>query len=163
MTTNSLKEYKNLLLEHDSLVAKLLELAEEELEALKANDLKGLQKVISQQQRLSDELFDLEKKRMALQAQLAEEYGISPHISLRELLASSLPGIDELEEVGQRILDNFNKLKEVNELNNLLIRQSLAYINKILKAVLPQGQATYSPSGQINNTEPVNIKLDKTV
>lgn len=163
MTTNSLKAFKSLLHELNSLVKKLLALAEDELEALKTNDLKKLQEVVSQQQFYSDELFELEKKRMVLQGQLAQEYGLEPNLSLKELLASQLLERENLEEVGSELLDNFAKLKEANELNNMLIRQSLAYINKVLKAVLPQGQATYSPRGEINTTEALNVKLDKSV
>lgn len=152
-----------LLEKQNNLVLELLRLGEEELLALKADNLDELQEITGKQQVLSERLAVLEKERIALQTELADRLKLTGQLTLKELMDAELPGSEQVAIMGNILKENFLKLKELNETNNLLIRQSLAYINKMLSAMMTKSQATYGQNGQVTTSAQPSLKLDKSV
>ncbi|HHU31889.1 MAG: flagellar protein FlgN [Zhaonellaceae bacterium] len=153
---------QSILERQNHLVLELLRLGEEELEALKTDDLQALQEVIKDQQSLGESLAKLEQERLELQDYLAQKYNMPKGFTLKELAESQVPGSQEIMPLGQTLADNYSKLQELNETNNLLIRQSLSLINKMLSVFSQQSGATYGPSGQVSANSS-SLKLDKSV
>lgn len=144
------------------LVLDLLRLGEEELEALKTDNLPALQEVIVKQQSLSESLAKLEQERLELQAYLVKEAQLPEAFTLKDLAESGIPGSQEIVSLGKTLADNYEKLRELNETNNLLIRQSLSLINKMLSIFAPQNGTTYGRTGQVSANSS-SVKLDKSV
>lgn len=161
---NSLLLLEKILEKQNYLVMELLRLGEEELEALKVDNLKQLQDIMQRQQPLSEELFQLEKERAQLQQELAREFNLEEQLTFQVLADAKIAGSEKVVAMGNLIRDNFMKLREINETNNLLIRQSLSYINKMLNLVAAKQSSTYDNNGQVNNTAgKTNLKLDKSI
>lgn len=153
---------QSILERQNQLVLELLRLGEKELEALKADDLQTLQEVIREQQSYGETLAKLEHERLDLQVFLAKEYDLPEGFSLRDLKEAKAPGSEKIMPIGETLADNYSKLRELNETNNLLIRQSLSLINKMLSVFAPRNRTTYGPSGQVS-TNPSSLKIDKSV
>lgn len=158
----SLASLQAILEKQNYLLLELLNLGEEELEALKTDNLTSLQAITTKQQSLSETLAKLEQERLVLQAYLAKENQLSEGFTLKDLVKLDLPGSQEIELIGKTLADNFLKLKDLNETNNLLIRQSLGLINKVLGALAPKQGTTYGQTGRMSPDSP-SLKIDKSV
>jgi len=153
---------QSILERQNHLVLELIRLGQEELEALKTDNLAALQAVIKEQQPLGEALAKLEQERLDLQACLAKEHNLSPGFTLKDLAEHQVPGSEDVILLGQTLADNYLKLKDLNETNNLLIRQSLSLINKMLSVFAPQNSTTYSRNGHVS-TNSSSLKLDESV
>jgi flagellar biosynthesis/type III secretory pathway chaperone len=116
----------------------LLGLSLEKKEAIVKNEIEELQKITNLEQRIVSQNNKLEKKRMALTADIAEVLGKgSQEITLGELI-TLMDGQDEqasLKAVGNRIRDVMHKLGEANDLNNALIQNALDYVEYSLNVI----------------------------
>ncbi|KHD86416.1 flagellar protein FlgN [Heyndrickxia ginsengihumi] len=122
----------------------LLQLAREKTEMIKTNDMEGLQKITSNEQKHIRAISTLELQRDQLAHELVdgqEDVTVSACIE-----AAVGEERSQLEQLRDMLLQTVDKLKEQNELNQLMIYQSLQYINLTLDAIYPQKQpTTYAP------------------
>ncbi|MDS1029506.1 flagellar protein FlgN [Bacillota bacterium LX-D] len=154
---------QTLMQKENEVVEELLNLAEQELEALKIDDLQSLTTITQKQHKICQELTGLEKERLQLQTVLSSTYNLQPNFSLTELIAA-IPENQQLAALGQKLKRNYTSLKELNGINSLLIKQSLSLTNKILGALMPNRKpVVYGQSGTYENSIPKTIKLDKSV
>ena len=116
----------------------LLGLAKEKQDVIIQNDIETLQKLTNLENMVISQNNRLEKKRMALVNDISEVLGHGgSEIDLATLL-SLLDGQEEqakLKDVGERIRSVLNELKEVNDVNNSLIQNSLDYIEYSLNVI----------------------------
>jgi len=141
-----LEALSNLLERQDELISGLISLGKSQLKAMRANDLAELARVTSEQQELSARLVYLEGERVEIQHRL----GLLLHktgseVTLKEILERADVNRERLEALAKRLTKNYEELRDLNEINRLLIRQSLSFVNKILTA-LAVPERTYSPS-----------------
>ena len=125
----------DLLGQQEALIKRLIDLGREEMKALKEEDLASLTRLIAEQQDCSEKLGKLEQARVALQEKLARHLGVAEsEVTVSGLLPRAGQKREELAEVAARLKASYAELKELNETNRLLIRQALAYVNKVLAA-----------------------------
>lgn len=144
-----LVELADLLEAQNNLMERLCRLGREQLQALRRDDLAELQRITAEQEALSRELTELETRRLALQERLAAGLNLRPDFSLRELLGMPLAGAARLRQLAAQAAENTAQLRDLNEVNRLLINQSLAYVNRMLQAVQPREKPTYGPGGRL--------------
>lgn len=113
------------------LLQELRDTCRREQECLRRDDLDGIREVLPVKEQIIQELVRLEQHREDLHRQVAAEYRISPEVGVKGLLAVEALR-DELGETVERLQVVLLELKEINETNTLLLRQSLAYARKML-------------------------------
>ncbi|MHB1419673.1 MAG: flagellar protein FlgN [Bacillota bacterium] len=153
---------EELLTKQDRLIQELIRLGEEELFALKENNFMELQRITGEQEKSSRQLSELERTRLGLQQDLAAALDLNKESTLNEMLPHAGENQGKLQDLGKMLQLNFHRLKELNETNRLLIRQSLAFVNKILQVFAPREQLVYSANGQVENPAP-RVLMDRIV
>jgi flagellar biosynthesis/type III secretory pathway chaperone len=68
---------------------------------------------------------------------------------------------ESFKKLADLLRKNFRELQELNELNSLLIKQSLAYVQKVMNA-LGAGQSVYQPDGTLEAKARKTV-IDKSV
>jgi flagellar biosynthesis/type III secretory pathway chaperone len=152
-----------LLNQQNKLLTELVELGQAETEALKVDNLDALGHITQRQQILSQDLLHLEDKRVTLQDRIAHLYNLEPAaITLKNILIYAPHEKKKiLSALASNMLKNTSILATLNETNQLLIRQSLAYLNNLLSKFHPE-RTTYNRFG-LKTTNEASIKLNRTV
>ncbi|MEW6661698.1 MAG: flagellar protein FlgN [Bacillota bacterium] len=151
-----------LLVDQEELMAQLVLLGEREMAALRQNDLPGVSAIVSEQEKASQALSRLEEERVHLQSRLSAMLPSGNSLVLRDILPYAGKEQAQLEKLAAALQAHCLRLQELNETNTLLIRQSLAYINRLLPHLAPNKGATYSPEGHLQPLSRAGV-LDKTV
>ena len=157
----SINTLQSILEQQNLVAAELLDQGEKELEALKTTDLEALQRIMDRQRILGASLAKLEQTRLKLQAGLSRDFSLPDNFCLRDLAERGIPGSQEIIPLGKALADNYEKLRELNETNNLLIRQSLGLLNRLTGLFAAQ-DITYGRSGRIDGISQ-SAGLDKSV
>ncbi|HHX51305.1 MAG TPA: flagellar protein FlgN [Clostridia bacterium] len=152
---------EEILIEQNRLVEELLRWGQEELEALTNDDFGRLMEITRKQQFFGEELKDLEEKRLATQKSFQDVLGLEPGASLEELIEHQPDLPESFKKLADLLRKNFRELQELNELNSLLIKQSLAYVQKVMNA-LGAGQSVYQPDGTLEAKARKTV-IDKSV
>lgn len=142
----------DILKRQNFLIKELIVLSDEELAILKEDDQDALNKLTKKQEEKGKSLALLEKERQETVLKYAKELDrdlpklnlIFPYIELKERL--------EINEISKELKINYEKLKEANELNSVLLKQGLMYSTKMLKIITGEGKGTYGKSGTINKS-----------
>lgn len=160
---NSLaQEIIECLKKQNKLILELIEIGEKQVEALKIDDIKGLNDINAMQENLGKSLALYEKKRRELvynaglilgknEIKMSDVIAVVPEKDKKELLALS-----------DSIMANHQKLEEIHDLSRLLLKQSLKYVQKIVDCIEPQSPKTYGSSGQIERIQAPN-SLNKSI
>ncbi|MBO8167953.1 MAG: flagellar protein FlgN [Thermoanaerobacteraceae bacterium] len=157
------KHLRELLVKQNEIIEELIALGERETEALKENDIKNLAQIVREQEQVGVQLAEMEKERLALQEELAAKLPAARDAGLKDILRmSALSHTEELEQLADKLKENYRQLQVLNETNKLLIRQSLSYVNKILSVLTPQEEKTYHRSGMVKQKTATST-IDRTV
>ena len=146
----------------NNIIQQLLLLGERESEALVKNDIQLLTEVVHEQEQVGVRLIEIEKERLILQEDMAEQLSLNKNVSLRQLIKSSSFQSDALIDLADTLKTNYLQLQELNETNRMLIKQSLVYVNKMLSTFMPQNETTYQNSGMVK-TAANSSTIDKSV
>jgi len=135
----------DILAKQTRIYEKLFQLAKEKTEAIKVNDIDALNRITEQEQVHVAELQRLESERAG---QMEKAAGGGGSLTLSELLQKA-DEKDLLQKTAEELSGVLKKLKEVNELNQELLYQSLQFIHFSLSLVRPGEPASgYGPEGQ---------------
>jgi flagellar biosynthesis/type III secretory pathway chaperone len=132
----------------------VLELGGQKKQLIVRNDVDGLTKLMNKESRLVKQTVELEQGRIeAVRGYLQEKnLRLPATITLTELtrVVFNIEDKQQLHHVHQMLLDTMMKLKELNELNQQLIEQSLAFINYSLDILVgPDDEPVYhNPANQ---------------
>ncbi len=144
-----LNDLIKILNKQKSLIEELRDLAREQLQAIKQDDLDKIKTVTSHQEYVGRQLALLEQKRSMILEEYSQKLGIAvKHFSELKLYSSSDEFI-EVHMIRNAIIDSYQKLQEDHELNSLLLKQGLLYTERML-GVLNTRNSLYGKSGDIN-------------
>jgi len=144
-------ELNTLLAQQITVLEDILACLKKEKEALIKEDAKMLLDIIEEKKQLMDMLNQVEKKR--------EE--IYPGINITKLKEAGLL-TEELREAGQRIKELVKSIQDFQETNQLLTRQSLLYVNKMISILKGSCKSTYDEQGKLGQ-EGKKSFLDQTI
>ncbi|AOQ23395.1 hypothetical protein MTAT_25970 [Moorella thermoacetica] len=132
-----MRELADVLRDELAVLQELLAVGRQEQEALMTDDLAGIQAATGRKEELARRLAALEEERQ----QVMEA---TPEISAAGAQASQERGRDddEINRLRDSLRQAVREFQEVNETNRLLARQSLAYVQKMLSLLLPEGVST---------------------
>ncbi len=161
-TADHVLQITQLLEEQNQIIKELIQVGEEQLEALKIDDIEQINATASKQENLGRMLALKEKERREIAYTLGKELNID-NIKLSDILKI----VDEkyrnkLNEISQEIITNQEKLHDINETSKLLLRQSLQYVQKIMNCIDPPENKIYGSSGQIERTNNIS-SLNRSV
>lgn len=110
----------------------LLESGEEKKQAIINNDVKQVNQLVMSESKLVKQVADLEQQRIVLCEQflVAKGYRPSLRITVAELsrLIFNAEEKQSLLEAQQRLVEVIGQLKQLNDSNQLLLQQSLQFI-----------------------------------
>ena len=123
----------------------LLGLSLEEKDAIVQNDIETLGKLVNLKNIVISQNNRLEKKRVSLVNDIAHVMGSDKtDIDFATLvdIMKGMPEEDQLKDVGSRLREVVNQLKEANDLNKELLESALEYvefsINALKTSILPE-------------------------
>jgi len=143
------------------LIETLISLGQEETRALLNDDWASLQEITERQNQTAGELEEAENLRQQTFALLAVERELPATAKLTEIIEGETLSGEELRQLGHLLAANVLKLKDLNETNTLLLRQSLTYVQKMLNLITVNNQ-TYGSGGSLKKETDLT-RLNRTV
>jgi flagellar biosynthesis/type III secretory pathway chaperone len=146
-----------LLKEQDDVLGRLADLLMEEREVLIREDGRRLVELVAMKKNLQADLERAEIRRK-------KKWG---DLSLKEMAARlDKEKADRLMEIGEVVRSHMNEIKELQETNMMLTRQSAAYSQRlmdILQQTVRMSGITYGQNGAVANGQGVMASMDKSV
>jgi flagellar biosynthesis/type III secretory pathway chaperone len=136
----SAKQLIELLEKHVKLHKGLLELANKKTEALKKGDMEALSEMMKEEQKYIVAIKQIEKERILAVEKIISALG---HTQTEPTLTTCIELVEEPERRAlERLRDNLvaivAELRNINELNQQLLQQSLQFVNMMLDMIMPQ-------------------------
>ena len=147
----------NILVEEIELYKKILDVSKNKTTLLKENKVKELEATTKEE--LVACVIAKEKVRIQEVKDICKRYG-KPEKSLKieELCEFVDNSKDELLETKKEIMQLLKELKDVNEINSVLINSSLEYINFAVNMLTETAPHTiYQPGGRQQNSTQRNL------
>lgn len=152
------------VLTENQVIADLIDSATRKKQAVILGDITELSGIMRQENHLLLALEQAEARRQTEILALAESLG-----SQGELTASALVdrewGAPDTARLAEGIADlayNLDRLRELNRNNNVLLEQSLAFVENMEALLTRQRETTYSAGGSVKDG-PTRSVLDKRV
>lgn len=138
----------------DRLYADLIPIQEEKIRAIVANDLDALRRLSNDEQKLVDEVGNLEKKRIRVINDVATVLGkVSGTMNLEQIIQTLKRQPKEqkqLQELHDRLRRTVARLQELNIQNKKLLNEALEMVeynmNVIRSTRMSSGSSNYSSS-----------------
>ncbi|MBM7582623.1 flagellar biosynthesis/type III secretory pathway chaperone [Caldicoprobacter guelmensis] len=145
----------------------LLELSKKKTQVIANADIGELEKIVEMEERLIFELRSLEDKREDLVSGFAEEQGLSfEDVTVSYLVSQSEGQIKEkLKQLQDRLSGIIEEQKQVNQINERLIKNNLEFINFSIGLITGRGQAgsIYGKTGEASTKQQGRSLIDKKV
>ncbi|RKD76514.1 FlgN protein [Sinobaca qinghaiensis] len=150
----AVKELVDHMKELAGLHEQLHELSLEKTELLKNNEAKQLQELVKKEALCIREVETAETARAAEAEAVAGEYA-ADEVTIRSLLRVLPEGVQsELRQLQARLGETIQKLQQQQELNRVLLADSLYFLQKNMEWMRPAAdQSRYTPPGQKNQTQ----------
>jgi|GEM_PF-2299110 len=127
----------------NEILKQLIELGEREKEILTHNRWSELLEITSQENKLVEDLRRIEKQGNNVYSLLSTELDLDDDTSLNDLLRMrQIPSKGELTLIRGLLKLNAEKLKELNELNFILLQKSLIYFKKMENMIFTNNNYT---------------------
>jgi len=127
----------------NEILKQLIKLGEREKEILTHNRWSELLEITSQENKLVEDLRRIEKQRNDVYSLLGTELDLGDDTSLNDLLEMrQIPSKGELTLIRGLLKTNAEKLKELNELNFILLQKSLIYFRKMENVIFTNNNYT---------------------
>ncbi|MBQ1855566.1 MAG: flagellar protein FlgN [Anaerovibrio sp.] len=143
---------------------KLQKLGEDKRTALAAVDLKGLEKIVLQEEAIIEQINNAEKKRQDVINQLAKQYvKIQPGMAMRGVWEQCTNGQmrDVLRRTHKTLEDVVKKVQAIQENNEIMISAALNVINfKLNQLGGTTVEPSYGQSGQEKISHEKNLDLE---
>ncbi|MFD2116998.1 flagellar protein FlgN [Paenibacillus yanchengensis] len=144
----SFRELADTLISMKHMYESLYDIAMQKQQAIKSNEITALTTFVAQETKLVKTLEEHEASFKAVAITFQRDKGLRPKlkINLSDLVkvVSHPEEKQELIQLQQQIEDITRRLQAENELNQLLIQQSLDFVNVTLDAVLGADEEEYT-------------------
>lgn len=131
----SIEQLKEALEKELNMYNQVCNLVESKTKIVVKGKVKELEEVTKKEQQLINQMGTFEKIRRAIFVNISNELDIEDPDSLSELLLHldemgvEKERLEEIDKIRDELLRVINQIKEFNQLNEKLIKQSLDYIN----------------------------------
>ena len=144
----------------------LLQLLQEEQAAIVDDDMKAIERSVAAQENLALQAKELEASRIQLVAELSKELDLGDDsvtlVKLMEVLEG--PHSDELARMRGTVIELNQRIRETNQNNAFLIRQSMRYTERCLDILAgqPIARGMYGHSGRARGRDSRRSVLNQT-
>ncbi|WP_191991859.1 flagellar protein FlgN [Bacillus aerolatus] len=145
----------------DRLHRMLLALCEKKTDIIKQNDMNGLDQLLKDEQKYVAAIQTMERQRQREADEMARKAGAT----IADCIHAAV-GVDKgrLMELQKSLSGRLERLKELNELNQKLIYQSLQFVNMSMGMLQPQpAQATYTHPAKNSGQQQKRSMFDSQV
>lgn len=140
----------NILTEQKNRIEELLKIADEQLQALKQDELDKIISLTNHQEYIAGQITVLEQKRKSILEEYSQKLGIEINSFSKLLFYIKDNDQEKILELSQEIIEICQKLSEVNELNTFLLKQSLAYTERVLGVFNRKNSLVYGKAGDMH-------------
>ncbi|TYO95531.1 flagellar protein FlgN [Desulfallas thermosapovorans] len=161
---NLFSQLEKVLSRQHELAGQMLAAARRQNDALRRNDITILTRAVDELEQLNGPMRQLEEEREALQARLAGALALPPGAPLKDM-APSAPGElpARLSALRRDMRLRLEELRQLAGTNKLLTHNALRVNATILNIFRRTGGATYSNSGQVQDSGRSLNTLNKSV
>lgn len=147
----------DLLKDEQGILSQLLQILKNENTALVKDDISSLNKIVRAKEALNNSILKIESCRVS-------DFGNLSISSIVGKLESEgkLQEACEIDSIGTDMKEKIFNIKQLNETNQLLIRQSLNYVRSMIDVLSPKNKL-YNPSGEINSNVQQKSTLDISI
>jgi len=136
----SAKQLIELLEKYVKLHKGLLELANKKTEVLKKGDMEALSEMMKEEQKYIAAMKQIEKERILAVEKIISALG---HTQAEPTLTACMELVEEperraLERLRNNLVAVVAELRNINELNQQLLQQSLQFVHMMLGMIMPQ-------------------------
>ncbi|MBC7341672.1 MAG: flagellar export chaperone FlgN [Clostridia bacterium] len=147
---NLFSSLKEILVQQNDVTEKLFRLGEKQLNCIRHGDLEALNLTVNEQEQLARELDRLEQQRLKVQRQLEQALDLGRDCSLSQIAAQAGELQSELLELGRILRSSYTKLRDINRLNHLLIKDCLGFLAEATTRLnLNEARMVYTSSGEV--------------
>lgn len=134
---------------------RLNDLAKEKTELLKQNEVQKLEKLLKAEEAEVYLLEEAERKRQTAVSNFMQKQGIENEETTMSALSRYLTGEDKelFEKLHVKLMEEVVELRERNELNEQLTKQSLYFVNAQLAFLSPESTTNVTYQRPNNKTE----------
>lgn len=136
-------ELNEVLLEELNVYKEMLEVTNKKTEVITAGHVKDLDKITQLENTIIINIGKLEDKREKVVENIRKQLGLQEELNMTNIMEHlDKQAANDIEIIKSQLLDTLNKLKEKNQLNNVLIQDSLEFINlniELLTSTSEQG------------------------
>lgn len=161
MQPELVKQLTTILSQENEIYDTLKKISTNKTELIVAGKVNELESIVKMEQSLVIKISKLEDQREKLVDVLAREIGKKPEDITISELAGSLGEVEanELKQCREKMLKNINSLKNSNELNSKLIKNSLEYIDFSINMMTSIGSVSnnYESTGYSGETKKRNL------
>lgn len=152
------------LTREDGLMTGLYSACEEQMAALRDNDVNAIETAVKRINILVADMTAAEEERRRIQTALDNELGLAPGSTLADVL----PYADgetrqKLDTLLKGMRSKTDLLREVNKINAIMTRRALTLNRLILNAVNPEEGLTYGVDGGVGQGNFRKLLVNKTI
>lgn len=136
-------EILEILYKEKGLLMEMLDTLKTEKQVLINDDVKKLEEIVKKEEELKSQIDSIEKLRI-------EKCGNKRLKDILPLFKGSER--EEIEALGREIENAVSGIQEINNINSLLIKQSLNYIRSVMNMLTPKGVKVYNSTGTVNGS-----------
>jgi len=151
------KDIIEILNKQNEHINELLELAGEQLQALKRDDLDEIKYITSQQEYIGRQLAVLEQQRRVILEQYSQEFEIDINNFSELQMYTSKDVFAEIQKIRDEIINGCQKIKEKQGLNALLLKQGLKYTERMMGVLNGKKSFIYGKTGDIQSAGNIGI------
>lgn len=144
---------------HKHLYSQLLDKCEKKRLAIISNNANDLEKILSEEEDLVKKINAVEGMRIKYTNIIAKRLGIKGDVTHEKLMDNDEEMKKEFGNIGAELKKLLNRLKDINDVNNLLIKKRLAYIEDIKSGFLEDFGNNYGADGKDSAQKIQNTNL----
>lgn len=152
-----------LMKQHEELVKKLLQVGGTQQEALRTNNIELLDEAVTDINSIANQLADLEGKRQGVQREAELHLGLPQDSSMQALLQFAPDNLrEELEDCRKMLRYSTDLFKELNNVNQVMIKNAIRFNKHMLKTLLPP-EEVYGGDGTLHGAGRRDTLFNKTI
>lgn len=169
---NILQQIAEVLEDIMSCCNEMLKMSKEKGEAIKANDVHALFEICQVMTDSAARLSQLEQERAALHSVAVKKLNLPGDIGIKGMLAAvrnmEVGGQSEdllcsIENTANKLSRVYKELREQTEVNQMMVRQSIAYVNKLISILSPDSKLFYRRGGEMYRNRLYSPFVNQTV
>lgn len=154
---------KDVLIELNEELNKMLQATEQHNQALRANDMASIKEVLKKLDLLSRQVKALDSQRESIQTSLEQGQKLPKGTTLTKTIAHAPQHlVQDLNKAASSLRETTAAIQRLVESNNILTKQALNFNEVLLKTIKPT-KSTYNPTGQTTGSNPSTSILNKRI